>query len=522
MKLIECVPNFSEGRRPEVVGAIRDAIAAVEGVTILDASSDESHNRSVITFVVPMEHAVQAAFEGIRAAAERIDLRQHTGEHPRIGAADVVPFVPLEDSTMDDCIELARQLGARVGKELEIPVFLYERAASTPARKNLADVRRGQFEGLRDELGTNPERVPDFGPNAIHASAGAVAIGARPFLVAYNVYLGDAANLALAKSIAKQVRESSGGFKAVKGLGLEVDGQAQVSMNLVDTDQTALHTVFDFIAAKAKEEGVDVSWSEIIGLVPERVLFDSAKDHLKLRDFTPDQVLERQVARAMRASSDASASAAQHGSSPSRTANEFLAAIASSDPVPGGGSVSAYAGALASALVRMVAGLTIGRKKYASVEPEMTIVASNADALAESLSQLVERDADAYAKVSAAYKLPKEPDSAMAQRSSAITESLLFAAEVPLETARLCAQAAELAVSVAAKGNSNAVTDAGVAALLASAGCRGAAFNVRINVASLEDRSAGKHLEDEARSLVEKTEAFAKEACALVEQALSN
>ena len=516
MKLIECVPNFSEGRRPEVVGAIRDAIAAVEGVTILDASSDESHNRSVITFVVPAEHAVQAAFEGIRAAAERIDLRQHTGEHPRIGATDVVPFVPLEDATMDDCIALAKELGDRVGKELEIPVYLYERAATRPARKNLADVRRGQFEGLQGELGTNPEREPDFGPNAIHKSAGAIAIGARPFLVAYNVYLGDATNLPLAKSIAKQVRESSGGFKAVKGLGLEVDGQAQVSMNLVDTDQTALHTVFDFIAAKAKEEGVDVTWSEIIGLVPERVLFDASKDHLRLRAFTPDQVLERQVARAMRASTEI----ASQPTAP--TAAEFLQAIASSDPVPGGGSVSAYAGALASALVRMVAGLTIGRKKYASVESEMAVVAANAETLAENLSKLVERDADAYARVSSAYKLPKESGDALAARKEAITQALLGAAQVPLETARLCAQAAELAASVAAKGNSNAITDSGVAALLASAGAIGAAYNVRINVFSLDDRTQGRHLEQEALHMVAKAAHFADEACAAVERALSN
>jgi glutamate formiminotransferase / formiminotetrahydrofolate cyclodeaminase len=524
MKLIECVPNFSEGRRPEVVGAIRDAIAAVEGVTILDASSDESHNRSVITFVVPAEHAVQAAFEGIRAAAERIDLRQHTGEHPRIGAADVVPFVPLEDATMDDCIALAKALGERVGKELEIPVYLYERAAARPTRKNLADVRRGQFEGLRDELGTNPEREPDFGPNAIHQSAGAVAIGARPFLVAYNVYLGNAANLPLAKSIAKQVRESSGGFKAVKGLGLEVDAQAQVSMNLVDTDETALHTVFDFIALKAKEEGVDVTWSEIIGLVPERVLFDAAKDHLKLRAFTPDQILERQVARAMRASSEVASS--EIGSSEalphSTTAGEFLQAIASSDPVPGGGSVSAYAGALSSALIRMVAGLTMGRKKYASVEAEMTVVAANAETLADALSRLVERDADAYARVSAAYKLPREPETALAARKDAITKALLAAAEVPLETARLCAHAAELAASVAVKGNSNAITDAGVAALLAAAGCKGATFNVRINVASLEDRSLARHLEEEAMTLVARAERHSAEACAAVETALSS
>jgi len=511
MKLIECVPNFSDGRRPEVVGAIRDAIAAVEGVTILDASSDESHNRSVITFVVPFEHAVQAAFEGMRVAAERIDLRVHEGAHPRIGATDVVPFVPLEDSTMDDCIALARQLGERAGKELEIPVYLYERAATRDTRRNLADVRRGQFEGLRDELGTNAERDPDFGPRAIHPSAGATAIGARPFLVAYNVYLGDAANLPVAKSIAKQVRESSGGFKAVKGLGLEVDGQAQVSMNLVDTDQTALHTVFDFISEKARDENVEVTWSEIVGLVPERVLLEASKDHLKLREFTPDQVLERQVARAMRASPIEQPSS-------SSTPTDFIAAISSSDPVPGGGSVSAYAGALSAALIRMVAGLTIGKKKYAAVEPEMTVVAATADSLAAALSTLVDRDAEAYALVSSAYKLPKDS----ANRDEQITRALLGAAEVPLETARLCAQAAELAATVAAKGNSNAVTDAGVAALMASAGCRGAVFNVKINVASLSDRSLGANLVAEADKLVTTAARHAEEACASVDRALSS
>jgi glutamate formiminotransferase / formiminotetrahydrofolate cyclodeaminase len=525
MKLIECVPNFSEGRRPEVVGAIRDAIAAVEGVTILDASSDESHNRSVITFVVPAEHAVQAAFAGMREAAARIDMRQHTGEHPRIGATDVVPFVPLEDSTMEDCVALAEQLGERVGRELDIPVYLYERAASRPGRTNLADVRRGQFEGLEKELGTNPDREPDYGPNRIHVSAGATAIGARPFLVAYNVYLGDSGNLPLAKSIAKAVRESSGGFKAVKGLGLEVDGQAQVSMNLVDTDQTALHTVFDFISEKARAENVEVTWSEIIGLVPERVLFDAARDHLRLRDFTPDQVLERQVARAMRASSETETTSgtphAPGAAATAATASEFLDAIASSDPVPGGGSVSAYAGALSAALTRMVAGLTIGRKKYAEVESEMTVVAANAEALAAGLSRLVERDADAYAAVSAAYKMPRDSTEASASRDETITKALLGAAEVPLETARLCSEAAALSASVAAKGNTNAVTDAGVAALLASAGCRGAAFNVRVNVISLPDRSLGEHLEREAAVLVETAERYAVETCAIVERALS-
>ena len=522
MKLIECVPNFSEGRRPEVVTAIREAIAREDGVTILDSSSDESHNRSVITFVAPIENAVDAAFAGIREAAARIDLRQHQGEHPRIGATDVVPFVPLEDSTMDDCIVLARQLGERVGMELGIPVFLYERAATRPSRVNLADVRRGQFEGLRDELGTNPDREPDFGPNSIHQSAGAIAIGARPFLVAYNVYLGPASNLVLAKSIAKSVRESSGGFKAVKGLGLEVNGQAQVSMNLVDTDQTPLHAVFDFISDKARAEGVEVTWSEIIGLVPERVLFEASKNHLKLAQFTPDQVLERQVARAMRgggAGMEQSAGAAPSGLS---TPTGFLDAIASSDPVPGGGSVAAYAGALGAALTRMVAGLTIGRKKYAAVEAELTILAADADSLTRQLSNLVERDAEAYSLVSAAYKLPKDTDAAIANRNHAITESLLGAAQVPLETARLCVAVAELAAIVAAKGNANAVTDAGVAALLAEAGCKGAAYNVRVNVAALNGRSEGTHLVREAFDLVAAASRTAASVGEAVERTISS
>jgi glutamate formiminotransferase/formiminotetrahydrofolate cyclodeaminase len=520
MKLIECIPNFSEGRRPEIVSAIRDAIAGVEGVSILDASSDESHNRSVITFVVPAERAVEAAFAGIRAASERIDLRQHTGEHPRIGATDVVPFVPLEDSTMEDCIELAKQLGERVGSELGIPVYLYERAATRAERVNLADVRRGQFEGLRDEIRSNPDRAPDFGPAQIHESAGAIAIGARPFLVAYNVYLGPASNLPLAKAIAKAVRGSSGGFKAVKGLGLEVDGQAQVSMNLVDTDETALHTVFDTISEKAKAEGVEVTWSELIGLVPEKVLFEAAKSHLKLAQFTPDQVLERQVARVMRASADlAPNEASPHAPETSKTtATDFVEAVASADPVPGGGSVAAYAGALSAALIRMVAGLTLGRKKYAAVESEMTVIAGNAHALAEALSRLVERDAQAYAAVAAAYKIPKDAES----RNDAIQTALLGAAEVPLETARLCAQAAALAAAVAAKGNSNAVTDAGVAALLAEAGCRGADYNVRVNVGSITDRTRGAALAAQAAELVRAAAQSAKEACAEVESGLTH
>jgi glutamate formiminotransferase/formiminotetrahydrofolate cyclodeaminase len=506
MKLVECVPNFSEGRRPEVVQAIRDAIAAVDGVSVLDVSSDASHNRSVITFIAPVDSAVDAAFAGIRAAAERIDLCQHTGEHPRIGATDVVPFIPLEGSTMEDCIALARNLGERVGRELEIPVYLYERAATTPARENLADVRRGEFEGLREELGKNPARNPDFGPQKIHPTCGAIAIGARPFLVAYNIYLGPATNLQIAKNIAKAVRGSSGGFRYVKGLGLEVDGQAQVSMNLVDTERTPLHNAFDFVKMRAEAEGAQVTWSEIVGLVPERVLFDTAVSHLQLRQFTPAQVLERQVRQVM---------------SGGESLTGFVASVASSSPVPGGGSVAAHAGALAAALAQMVAGLTVGKKKYAAVDAEMKQTALQAAALGNQLAALVTRDAEAYALVSDAYKLPKEPADAAERRAIAVASALLKAAEVPLETARAALDVAQLAHLVAEKGNTNAVTDAGVSALLAAAAARGAAYNVRVNVQALDDKTKGEPLAREASELADRAAEIADRTTALVERALS-
>jgi glutamate formiminotransferase/formiminotetrahydrofolate cyclodeaminase len=506
MKLVECVPNFSEGRRPEVVSAIRDAIAAVEGASVLDVSSDASHNRSVITFVAPVEVAVDAAFAGIKAAAERIDLCSHSGEHPRIGATDVVPFIPLEGSTMEDCIALARALGERVGRELQIPVYLYERAATTPARENLADVRRGEFEGLREELGKNPARNPDFGPAKIHPTCGAIAIGARPFLVAYNIYLGPASNLQIAKNIAKAVRGSSGGFRYVKGLGLEVDGQAQVSMNLVDTEKTPLHHAFDFVKMRAEAEGAQVTWSEIVGLVPERVLFDTAVSHLQLKQFKPEQVLERQVRELM---------------SGGESVSGFLAAVASSNPVPGGGSVAAHAGALGAALAQMVAGLTIGKKKYAAVDAEMKEVALRAVALGNQLSTLVKRDAEAYALVSDAYKLPKEPADAATRRSETVANALLKAAEVPLETARAAVEVADLAALVAEKGNTNAITDAGVAALLAAAAAKGAAYNVRVNVQALEDRSRGQSLARDAEQLAKRAGELADRTTSIVERALS-
>ena len=505
MKLVECVPNFSEGRRLEVVQSIRDAIAGVESVSILDVSSDASHNRTVITFVVALEHAVDAAFAGIARAAAVIDLNAHSGEHPRMGAADVVPFIPLEGATMEDCIVLARQLGKRVGDDLRVPVFLYERAATTPTRENLADVRRGEFEGLRAEIGTNPARFPDFGPEHIHPTFGAVAIGARPFLVAYNVYLGPATNMDVARRVAKAVRGSSGGLKGVKALALEVDGQAQVSMNLVDTERTPMHRAFEMVRMEAEAWGVTPTWSEIVGLVPERVLIDAGIRHVRLDRFSAEQLLEAQVRSTVAGG---------------ESLTGFVAAVASPAPVPGGGSVAAHVGALGAALAQMVAGLTVGKKKYAAVDAAMKEAALAAAGLVNELSALAARDAVAYAAVAAAYKLPKEPERSAAARAGAVTRALLAAAVVPLESMRACVRVAELAATVAEQGNTNAASDAGVAALLAQAACTGASYNVRINIAALDDRSLGAGMVHEARGLLDRAAELAARATAAVERAM--
>lgn len=505
MKLVECVPNFSEGRRPEIVEQIRSAIAAVEGAIVLDVSSDVSHNRSVITFVAPLERVADAAFAAIATARDLIDLTVHQGEHPRIGATDVVPFVPLEGTTMDECVALARALGARVGEELEIPVYLYERAATRPDRENLADVRRGEFELLRAEITTNDARRPDFGPARVHPTAGATAIGARPFLVAYNVYLGPASNLGIAKDVAKALRHSSGGLRFVKALGLEVDGQAQVSMNLVDIDRTPLHRAFDMVKMEAAAHGVLPTWSEVVGLVPERVLYEAAARHVQLRGLSSDMVIERRVRDAL------------HGG---ESVSSFIASVAAPTPAPGGGSVAAHVGALGAALAQMVAGLTVGRKKYAAVEDTMQDLAREAAALGGELAELVVLDADAFTAVAHAYRLPREPEDALRTRAEAITEALLGAARTPILTARASARVCELAAIVATSGNANAISDAGVSALLGEAACRAAAYNVRINIAALEDRSRGESLMREAESLVARASRAAAEATAALERAL--
>ncbi|HET9684295.1 MAG TPA: cyclodeaminase/cyclohydrolase family protein, partial [Gemmatimonadaceae bacterium] len=374
-----------------------------------------------------------------------------------------------------------------------------------PDRENLADVRRGEFEGLREEIGRTPQRTPDFGPSTIHPTAGAVAIGARPFLVAYNVYLGPASNLPIAKEVARAVRGSVGGLKYVKGLGFEVDGQAQVSMNLVDTEKTPLHQAYDMVKMEAEARGVTPTWSELVGLVPERVLFEAAARHIRLRNFSTDMVLERKVRAAITGGESLS---------------EFVGSVASPSPTPGGGSVAAHVGALAAALAQMVAGLTVGKKKYAAVDAEMRELAVRAAGLGNTLAALVARDASAYAVVAAAYKLPADTEDQQRDKTSKLDDALLHAAEVPLETARACAEVAELALAVAERGNTNAASDAGVAALLAEAGCVGASYNVRINVGSLSDKSRGGSLSKQAIEYVTRTHDLAKRTGEIIERSL--
>lgn len=470
--LVECVPNFSEGRRPEVVEAIVEAVRAVPDVVVLDYSLDADHNRSVLTFVGSVDGVEEAAFAAIRKAAALIDMDTQEGEHPRIGATDVVPFIPISGVTMDDCVAIANRLGKRVGEELSIPVFLYEKAATRPERENLANLRKGEYEGLKVEIETKPERAPDFGPSRL-GKAGATVIGARSFLVAYNVYL-DSKDVSIAKKIAKAVRHSSGGMRYVKGLGLLVDGQAQVSMNLTNYKGTPVYRVVEMIRREAARYGTAITHSELIGLIPQEALVDAAVWYLQLDGFSPDQILEQKMAAGMSAPEQ------------EEPEEDFLDALASGSPTPGGGSAAAYAGAMAAGLAAMVARVTLG-KKYAPVEAEMKAVISEAEQFREELTEAVSRDAAAFEGIMAAYRLPKTTEAEIETRVDAIKNATIHAARVPLEVVDTVTQVLRLVVTVAEKGNVNAISDAGSAATLVRSAITAAGMNVRINLSGIQD-----------------------------------
>ena len=476
--LIECVPNFSEARRPEVIEAIQAEIAAVDGVHVLDRHMDEDHNRTVITFVGSPTGVEEAAFRAIAKAAELIDLNQHTGSHPRIGATDVVPFIPISGATMQDCVEIAKRLGKRVADELDIPVYLYEEAASSPDRRNLATHRKGQYETLREAIQTDPARAPDFGPKAL-GPAGATVIGAREFLIAFNVYL-TTNEVAIARKIAKTVRHSSGGLRYVKALGMLVDGRAQVSMNLTNFRKTPIALVVETIRREAQRYGVAIHHSELVGLIPQDALVDAAVWYTQLDQFEPEQILERKLY----------ALAAGGEPQPAADGKAFLADLADGSPTPGGGSAAAYAGAMGAALVAMVARLTLGKKKYADVQAEMEAVLSEAESLRASLALAVEKDAAAFEKVMAAFRLPRKTEAEIAARKQAIQETMQHAAEVPLSTAEKAVRVMELALQAAKLGNANAITDAATGASLAQAALTGAGYNVRINALDLDQHAA--------------------------------
>jgi glutamate formiminotransferase / formiminotetrahydrofolate cyclodeaminase len=495
--IIECVPNFSEGRRMDVVEAIASAIRATPGVTLLDKSSDADHNRTVLTLIGEPGGIELAAFEAIKTASQLIDLNQHSGEHPRIGATDVVPFIPIRGASMAECVEIAKRLGQRVGTELLIPVYLYEQAATNPDRQNLENIRRGEFEGLKEAIRTDPVRKPDFGPSEL-GSAGATVIGARAPLVAYNVYL-NTDNVEAANGIAKALRHSSGGLRFVKALGLLVNGRAQISMNLTDFTKTPLHRVQEMIRVEAARYGYQISTSELVGLIPEQALIDTARWYLQLDLFDESQILERKM-QTMDTRQQALPTA-------------FLDSVASSEPTPGGGSVAALAGALASALAGMVARGTMAKKKYADVEGEMRETAAKSDQLRHSLTAAISEDSESFERVIAAFRLPKEEPS----RPERIQTATKEASDVPLETARLSLEAMKCLAPVAAKGNINAVTDAAAGVQMALAAIETAVLNVLINLKGLEDKSVGNAMRIEAMGLRDDARKLSGEIMAVVE-----
>jgi glutamate formiminotransferase/formiminotetrahydrofolate cyclodeaminase len=494
--IVECVPNFSDGRRPEVYNAIADAIRQTPGTFVLGVSPDADHNRTVITFVGGPEAVEEAAFRAIGVASQLIDLDRHTGEHPRIGATDVCPFVPVRGVSLDDCVAIARRLGERVGRELGIAVYLYEAAATRPDRTRLAAIRKGEYELWKTEVATNPDREPDFGP-AEPRSCGATVIGARPFLIAYNLYL-NTGDVTVAQAIARGVRHSSGGLRYVQALGFLVEGQAQVSMNLTDFEKTPVYRVQELVRREAARYGLTITHAELIGLSPQKALLDAAEWYLQLNDLKDEQILELRLQQAM----DADVFGAPEA---------FLAAVAEPNPTPGGGAVAAVAGALGASLAQMMAGLTVGRKKYASAEATAADVRANAATLSGELLRGAAADAEAFDAVMAAYRNKELDDAA---KAAAVEEATVGAGEVPLRVARMSRDVARLAATIVQVGNANAVTDGAAAGIMARAAVEIAAMNVKINALSPQDQVLAADRTAEVDALVQETQALAADIAA--------
>ena len=542
-RLIECVPNISEGRRPEVINAVAAVVETVEGCRLLDVDPGKSTNRTVITFVGPPETVGEAAVRLIKKAGELIDMSKHTGEHPRMGATDVCPFVPVSGVTMEECIQVAQEVGERVGRELGIPGYFYESAAKRPGRKNLAVCRKGQYEGL-GKLSTD-EGAPDFGPADFNETArrtGATAVGARDFLIAYNINLNTTSSRR-ANAIAFDIREAGrikkrdgitgpavldergepvripGTLKSVKGIGwyIEEYGIAQLSLNLTDINVTPVHVAFDEACNKAQARGIRVTGSELVGLLPLRVLLDAADHYLRkqqrslgiseaekvkiavkslgLDDLAPFDPAKRVIEYII----------AEQGNTPliQMTLAQFADTTASEAPAPGGGSIAAYAGALGAALATMVANLSAHKRGWDDRWEEFSAHAEKGLTLQDKLMQLVDRDTAAFDAIMAAYGMPKATEAQQSQRHQAIQDATRNAIDIPMQVAQLAHEGLAMAADMANDGNPNSVTDAGVGAMCLRTAVLGAVLNARINCGDLEDANYVAQIESQCAKLVE-------------------
>ncbi len=473
--LVECVPNFSEGRDKAKVDAILETMK-MEGVYLLDREMDVDHNRCVITLVGDPVSLAEAAIRGVGKAAELIDLTKHTGAHPRLGATDVVPFIPIEGVTLEDCVAIARRVGEEIWKRYKVPVYLYEAAAQRPERQNLENVRRGQFEGIREEVKTNPDRKPDFGDAALHPTAGATVVGARKFLVAYNVYL-NTPDVDVAKKVAKSIRFSNGGLRYVKGMGVPVRGLAQVSMNLTDTDQTPIARVFEYVKREAARYGVLPLSSEIVGLIPKKALEDSAEWFLQIENFDSSLILENRLAGVM--SGKMALGGLRAGVEP------FIEQLAAPTAVPGGGCASAAAGAMAAGLGSMVAGMSRGKKAYLQYEGQLSDAIARLAAIREELKSSIDADAASFNEVMAAFKKVREHPEAQSEVEAALKK----ATSIPLVVAERSSEVGKVLEGLRPITNPKMASDLAVGTALARAAVEGALANVEINLADLQDRA---------------------------------
>jgi glutamate formiminotransferase len=469
---VECVPNFSEGRDNARVDAIVEAMK-VPGVYLLDREMDADHNRCVITLVGEREAIQEAAIRGVGKAAELIDLTKHQGAHPRMGAADVVPFIPIDGVSLEDCVAMAKHVGAEIWKRYDIPVYLYEAAATSPERQNLENVRRGQFEGIRTEIATNPARKPDFGELRVHPTAGATVVGARKVLIAYNVFL-NTSDVEIAKKIAKAVRFSNGGLRFVKGAGFLVRGQAQVSMNLTDFEQTPIYRVFELVKREAARYGVMPVSSEVVGLIPKAALEQTAEWFLQVENFDSSLILENRLAAVM--SGKMAVGGLRAGVEP------FIEQLAAPTATPGGGSASAASGAMAAGLANMVAAMSRSKKAYLPYESQLSEAIAHLASLREELKAAIDADAESYNVVMKAYRAAREHDDG----GVGVNTALRQATNIPLGVAEHAAEVTRIADTLKPITSPSMASDLVTAVALAEAALTGALSNVNINLGSMK------------------------------------